>query len=73
MPDSDSYEMSEEQFASILAAMGFFKDLQNEQQFYDELINLCTAKVTNKLCLSVRNTKTIIFAIYNISLEWMDE
>lgn len=30
MPDSDSLEMTEEQFASLFAAMGFFKDLNAE-------------------------------------------
>jgi hypothetical protein len=30
MDDSDSYEMKEEQFASIFAALGFFRELTTE-------------------------------------------
>ncbi len=73
MPDTDSYEMSEEQFASIFAAMGFFKDLNSEQPIYDDLIHLSTSKTTNKIHLTVRNAKAIVLAINNIYCEWMRE
>jgi hypothetical protein len=73
MSDTDSYEMSEEQFASMFAAVGFFVDLTSEQHFYDELVHLCTAKTTGKLHMTIRNARAIVFGIYNIHQEWMGE
>jgi len=73
MSDEDSYETTEEQFASIFAAMGFFKDLTQEQPFYDELVNLCTPTGTRKACLTIRNAKVLVLAIHNLHLEWMSE
>ena len=64
--ESETFELSEEQFASIFACMGFFRDLNTEQHLYDEMVNLCTPKATKRLCLSIRNTKGLVLAINNI-------
>lgn len=48
VPDSESFELSEEQFVSVLAAMGFFKNFEAEQQLFEDLISLCTSKTTGQ-------------------------
>jgi hypothetical protein len=73
MADTDNYEMTEEQFASIFAALGFFRDLNQEQPYYDELVNLCTPSVTRKMHLTIRNAKVLVLAIHNLHLDWMTE
>lgn len=37
------------------------------------MINLCTPKVTNKMQLTIRNAKAIIFTLYNLYQDWMTE
>lgn len=66
LANDDSSEITEEQFASIFAALGFFRDLSTEQVLYDDLVNLCIPAGTNRLYITTRNVKVIVLAIFNI-------
>jgi hypothetical protein len=53
--------------------MGFFKNLDQEQPLFDDLINLCTPVTIQRTCLTLRNLKILTLAIFNIYLPWMNE
>ncbi|CDW86176.1 UNKNOWN [Stylonychia lemnae] len=69
--------LTEEQFVALLYTIGIFKEIgKNEEKQYDDILRLVTIsnkQTGNKPIFSIRNTKVLVFSIFDIHQSWMLE